>query len=74
MRSAASVIALATLGTLALAGCSEHPQVVTFPQGAYRGKPDTPPWRAAAFNDDRAKWEHDVARRTVLQNEYERIR
>lgn len=65
---------LAFLGALllGLAGCSERPQVVTYKQGTYQGKPDTPPYQNPPFNGDRAAWERAVATRAQAQNEYKR--
>jgi len=56
-----------------LAGCGERPQVIEYKQGKYQGKPDEPPYAAAPFNGDQAKWERDIRNRTQNQNEYKRI-
>ena len=54
-----------------LAGCGERPQVVSYKQGTYQGKPDTPPY-AAQFNNNRAQWENEIKTRNQVQNEYRR--
>ena len=68
------ICAMAIVGSLlvALAACSERPQVATYKQGTYQGKPDTPPYQNAPFNGDKAAWERAVATRAQGQNEYKR--
>jgi hypothetical protein len=61
------------MAALMLAGCGERPQVIDYKQGKYQGKPDEPPYKAAPFNGDQAKWESEIRSRTQNQNEYKRI-
>jgi len=68
-----SVIACGAMAALMLAGCGERPQVIEYKQGKYQGKPDEPPFAAAPFNGDQAKWENEIRSRTQNQNEYKRI-
>jgi hypothetical protein len=68
-----AVIACGAMAALMLAGCGERPQVITYKQGKYQGKPDEPPFAAAPFNGDQAKWENEIRSRTQNQNEYKRI-
>jgi hypothetical protein len=68
-----SVIAAGAMAALMLAGCGERPQVIEYKQGKYQGKPDAPPYAAAPFNGDQAKWESEIRTRTQNQNEYKRI-
>ena len=67
------VIACGAMAALMLAGCGERPQVIEYKQGKYQGKPDEPPYAAAPFNGDQAKWESEIRSRTQNQNEYKRI-
>jgi hypothetical protein len=68
------IIALAALGIVTgLAACGERPQVITYKQGTYQGKPDMQPWNNAPFNGDRAKWELALKDRAQTQNEYKRV-
>jgi hypothetical protein len=70
-----ALIALAAgLSLAALAACGERPQVVTYKQGTYQGKPDTPPYQNAPFNGDKAAWDRAIAQRAQNQNEYKRTR
>jgi len=57
---------------LAVAACSERPQVAQYKQGTYQGKPDTPPYQNAPFNGDKAAWDRAIATRAQGQNEYKR--
>ena len=57
---------------LAVAACSERPQVAQYKQGTYQGKPDTPPYQNAPFNGDKAAWDRAVTQRAQAQNEYKR--
>jgi hypothetical protein len=57
---------------LAIAACSERPQVAQYKQGTYQGKPDTPPYQKAPFNGDKAAWDRAIATRAQGQNEYKR--
>lgn len=68
-----ATIACGAMAALMIAGCGERPQVVVYKQGKYQGKPDDPPYSAAPFNGDQAKWERDIRNRTQYQNEYKRI-
>jgi hypothetical protein len=63
----------AAMAALMLAGCGERPQVIDYKQGKYQGKPDAPPYAAAPFNGDQAKWDNEIRNRTQNQNEYKRI-
>ena len=67
-------VALAVLAAVALglAACSERPQVVSYKQGSYQGKPDTPPYSNPPYNGDKAAWERAEATRAQNQNEYKR--
>ena len=67
------VIACGAMAAMMIAGCGERPQVIEYKQGKYQGKPDEPPYAAAPFNGDQAKWERDIRNRTQSQNEYKRI-
>lgn len=64
----ASAIALA----LGLAACGERPQVITYKQGSYQGKPDSRPWDNAPFKGDQRAWELALKDRAQTQNEYKR--
>ena len=69
-----SVAAVAAgAAVVGLVGCGERPQVIEYKQGKYQGKPDEPPYAAAPFNGDQAKWDRDIRNRTQNQNEYKRI-
>lgn len=69
-RLIAVVIASALVG--GLAACGERPQVITYKQGAYQGKPDTRPWDNEAFKGDQKAWELALRDRAQAQNEYKR--
>jgi hypothetical protein len=62
-------VALATT----VAGCGERPQVITYKQGTYQGKPDQQPWSNAPFNGDQKTWELALKDRAQAQNEYKRV-
>jgi hypothetical protein len=68
------ICAAAMIGSLllAVAACSERPQVAQYKQGTYQGKPDTPPYQNAPFNGDKAAWDRAVTQRAQAQNEYKR--
>jgi hypothetical protein len=68
-----TAIAGSAMAVLMIAGCGERPQVIDYKQGKYQGKPDEPPYAAAPFSGDKAKWEREVKNRTQNQNEYRRI-
>jgi outer membrane biogenesis lipoprotein LolB len=63
---------LAASAALALTACGERPQVVSYKQGTYQGKPDTPPY-AAQYKGNRQEWENAIATRNQAQNEYKRV-
>ncbi|HVF63345.1 MAG TPA: hypothetical protein VNE58_05060 [Casimicrobiaceae bacterium] len=63
-----AAIALAT----GLTACGERPQVVNYKQGTYQGKPDTPPYANAPFNNNKDDWERSIRTRQQAQNEYKR--
>ena len=69
----ASLAAIAA-ASLIVAGCGERPQVINYKQGTYQGKPDTPAYSNAPFNDNRQQWDNAIDTRTQHQNEYARIR
>jgi hypothetical protein len=73
------VIARSVVGVLAaitiaggLAACGERPQVITYKQGTYQGKPDSRPWDNAPFKGDQKAWELALKDRAQSQNEYKR--
>jgi outer membrane biogenesis lipoprotein LolB len=63
---------LAASAALALTACGERPQVVSYKQGTYQGKPDTPPYDAQ-YKGNRQEWENAIATRNQAQNEYKRV-
>ncbi len=65
-----AVIVVASALALALAACGERPQVVNYKQGTYQGKPDTPPYANAPFNDNKDEWERSIRARQQAQSEY----
>lgn len=75
IRSVASVAILAAAGAMALvlSGCGERPQAVSYHQGSYSGKPDTPPYSDPPWNGNKQQWEDDMRQRVQNQNEYKRI-
>lgn len=66
------VAAVAGVVALSLAACGERPQVVNYKQGTYQGKPDTPPYANAPFNNNKDDWERAIRTRQQSQNEYKR--
>ena len=72
MSARLSIAVVAVLAGLALAGCGERPQTISYKQGTYQGKPDTPPYQAQ-FNNNRQQWENEINTRAQAQNEYRRI-
>jgi hypothetical protein len=56
-----------------LAACGERPQVITYKQGTYQGKPDSRPWDSAPFKGDQRAWELALKDRAQTQNEYKRV-
>jgi hypothetical protein len=69
-----AIVSVVLAATLALAACSERPQVVNYKQGKYAGKPDTPAYQNAPYSGDKAAWERALATRAQAQNEYQRIK
>lgn len=67
-----AIVALAGVVALGLAACGERPQVVTYKQGTYQGKPDTKPWAGPPFNGNKEQWEQAIRTRNQAQNEYKR--
>ncbi len=67
------VVTLAAVAAFALAGCGERPQVVTYKQGTYQGKADTPPWSGAQWGGNKQQWDEAIHQRNQAQNEYKRI-
>jgi hypothetical protein len=68
-----SLAMLAASAVLALSACGELPQVVSYKQGTYQGKPDTPPYDAQ-YKGNRQEWENAISTRIKAQNEYKRVR
>jgi hypothetical protein len=68
-----SLAMLAASAVLALSACGERPQVVSYKQGTYQGKPDTPPYDAQ-YKGNRQEWENAISTRIKAQNEYKRVR
>ena len=67
-----AVAAIASVLALGLAACGERPQVVNYKQGTYQGKPDTPPYANAPYNNNKDDWERAIRTRQQSQNEYKR--
>ncbi len=68
------IAALAATGiACVVSACGERPQVISYKQGTYQGKPDMQPWNNAPFNGDRTKWELALKDRAQTQNEYKRV-
>ncbi|HVE49975.1 MAG TPA: hypothetical protein VNG69_10210 [Casimicrobiaceae bacterium] len=68
-----AVVAIGGVLSLALTACGERPQVVNYKQGTYQGKPDSPPYAGAPFNNNKDDWERTIRQRNQAQNEYKRI-
>ena len=66
-------VGLIAAAALWLTACGERPQVVSYKQGTYQGKPDTPPYDAQ-FKGNRQEWENAINTRNQAQNEYKRVR
>ena len=64
-------VTLAAVAAVTLTGCGERPQVTTYKQGTYQGKPDSPPYDAQ-FKGNRQEWENAIKTRNQAQNEYKR--
>jgi hypothetical protein len=81
MKRLASLVLLALVVTLGLAGCGEKPQSTLYKNGKFRGKPDMRPWDNASVSygspdwrkGDQASWDNKVRDRAMTQNEYGRI-
>ena len=71
MTRASITLALLAGAALVLGGCGERPQVVTYKQGTYQGKPDTPPYANAPFNGNEQQWDTAIRARNMAQNEYQ---
>jgi hypothetical protein len=65
--------AAVAVAVVALAGCGERPQVISYKQGSYQGKSDTPPWSGAQWNGNKQEWENAIHQRNQAQNEYKHI-
>jgi hypothetical protein len=65
-------VALAAAAAFCLAACGERPQVVSYKQGTYQGKPDSPPYDAQ-YKGNRQEWENAINTRNQAQNEYKRV-
>jgi hypothetical protein len=63
---------LAVAFAAGLSACGERPQVVTYKQGTYQGKPDTQPWSNPPYNGNKEQWEQAIRTRMQSQNEYKR--
>jgi len=68
------IVALAAMLALVVAVCGERPQVVSYKQGHYQGKPDQKAYETAPWNGNQRDWELALANRNQSQNEYKRIR
>lgn len=66
-------VMLAAVAAFTLAGCGERPQVISYKQGTYQGKPDTPPWSGAEWGGNKQKWENAIHQRNQAQNDYKRM-
>jgi hypothetical protein len=64
------VAVILVAGAMALAACGERPQVVNYKQGTYQGKPDTPPYANAPYNNNKDDWERAINARQQAQSEY----
>lgn len=64
------VAAVAGAFAVGLAACGERPQVVNYKQGTYQGKPDTPPYANAPFDNKKEDWERSIVARQQGQSEY----
>jgi hypothetical protein len=68
-----AMLALAALAAASvLTACGERPQVVTYKQGQYQGKPDTRPFAGAPWNGNQKEWDGAIRTRNQAQNEYKR--
>jgi hypothetical protein len=71
--SRAALIAIGACTALMLAACGERPQVITYKQGSYQGKPDQKPYAGAPFDGNQQAWDNAMRTRNQSQNEYKRI-
>ena len=67
-----ALVGVVLAAAFALAACGERPQVITYKQGSYQGKPDSRPWDNAPFKGDQRAWELALKDRAQTQNEYKR--
>jgi hypothetical protein len=72
MLSRLCTLMLAAAAVVVLGGCGERPQVISYKQGTYQGKPDTPPYDAQ-FKGNRQEWDNAINTRARAQDEYKRI-
>ena len=72
MTNRALIVASTIAVALGRAACGERPQVITYKQGSYQGKPDSRPWDNAPFKGDQRAWELALKDRAQTQNEYKR--
>ena len=68
-----SILLLAVASGFLLAGCGDKPQVISYKQGKYQGKPDEKPWENSRWSD-KTQWETALRTRSEGQNEYLRAR
>ena len=68
-----TLLLMMTCIATALAACGERPQVITYKQGTYQGKPDSRPWDNSPFKGDQRAWELALKDRAQTQNEYKRV-
>jgi hypothetical protein len=66
-------LTLAAAAVVTLGACGERPQVVSYKQGTYQGKPDSPPYDAQ-YKGNRQEWENAINTRNQAQDEYKRMR
>jgi hypothetical protein len=66
-------LALVAAAALVLSACGERPQVISYKQGTYQGKPDTLAYAHPPFNGNKQEWENALKTRAQNQNEYKRI-
>ena len=71
--SRAALLAIGACTALMLAGCGERPQVITYKQGTYQGKPDQKPYAGSPFDGNQQAWDNALRTRNQAQNEYKRI-
>jgi hypothetical protein len=67
------IVAIGACAALVLAGCGERPQVITYKQGSYQGKPDQKPYAGSPFDGNQQAWDNALRTRNQSQNEYKRI-